>query len=110
MIERLSSGFHGLRESIACIFPRLRPVTVLGSYVGDDTMHSTSPVDGSMATMLPIFPSRSLSPSACSFMSRLFAGHRPAVELSVHVAALYPAVGVAQHYLHALLAAQLLFV
>lgn len=71
MIERLSSGFHGLRESMACIFPRLRPVTVLGSYVGDDTMHSTSPVDGSMATMLPIFPSRSLSPSACSFMSRL---------------------------------------
>ena len=44
--------------------PLFRPDMSCGLYEGDDTRHSTSPVEGSMATMLPIFPSRSRSPSA----------------------------------------------
>ena len=46
IIERLSNGFHGLRASATWALLRLRPDIVRRSYVGEDTMQSTSPVDG----------------------------------------------------------------
>ena len=45
-----------------------------------------------------------------SSQREVLAGHGAAVQLAVHVAALYPSVGVAQQDLYAFLAAQLLFV
>ena len=81
MMERLRRGFQTLRERARWFLPRFLPTIWRGSYVGDDTMQRTSPVEGSMATIEPIFPSMSLSPSACSFMSRVSVRSFPATGL-----------------------------
>ena len=67
-----------------------------------------------MATMLPILPSRSLSPECLQVdidaQSKVFARHGATVEPAVHVTALYPSVGIAQQNLHTLFPTQLLLI
>lgn len=55
--------FPTVTRQFQMILPRWRPTINLGSKVGADTIQSISPVDGSIATILPIFPSNRRSPN-----------------------------------------------
>ena len=85
-----------------------------GSYDGADTMQSTSPVAGSMATMLPLLSLEQALAQGLQLkvdaQRQVLARHGRAVEAPVLVAALYAPVCVAQQYLHAFLPPELFLV
>ena len=78
---RLNNGLCLCSNSCLKFFVLFLPVKLFGLKVGEETNESISPVEGSIATMLPILFCSRFSPYLCKFASIVVVTFNPATAL-----------------------------